>query len=128
MTAALLAAAAFFLLRHPLLHAQFEGALWLRLVDNWHLGALRLVDFSSLAILFAVSRSRLARWLTIGPLVLLGKASLEVFCAHLLICFAALSFVEDVRVSSAWMQAALIVSSLIGLYVVARLFVHPRSA
>ena len=37
---ALLAAAAIFLLRHPLLHAQFEGALWLGLIDKWHLGAV----------------------------------------------------------------------------------------
>jgi hypothetical protein len=126
--AALLVAAAFFLLRHPLLHVQFDGALWSGLIDKWHLGVLRLLDFSSLAILFAVSRSWLAHWLMISPLVLLGKASLEVFCAHLLFCFAALSFVGDGRGSPAWMQLALIAASLIGLYMVARLFVHRRSA
>jgi OpgC protein len=59
---------------------QFDGALWSRLIDKWHLGALRLLDFSSFAILFAVIRPWLARWLTIAPLLLLGKVSLEVFC------------------------------------------------
>src|SRR5438477_10213685 len=55
--AALLVAATFFLLRHSLLHVQFHGALWGGLIDKWHLGALRLLDFSAFAILFAVSRS-----------------------------------------------------------------------
>jgi hypothetical protein len=93
--AAIPVTAAFLLLRHPFLHVQFDGAVWLGLIDKWHLGALRLLNFSSLAILFAVSRSWLARWLTIAPLVALGKASLEVFCAHLLFCFVALSLVKD---------------------------------
>jgi hypothetical protein len=44
-------------------------------------GALRMLDLSSLAILFAASRSWLARWLTVSPLVSLGGASLQVFCA-----------------------------------------------
>jgi hypothetical protein len=125
--AALLVAAAFFLLRHPLWHVQFNGSLWANLIDKWHLGALRLLNFSSLVILFAVSRTWLARWLTIPPLVLLGKASLEVFCAHLLFCFAALSFAGDGQGLPAWIQLALIATSLIGLYAVARLFVHSRS-
>ena len=124
--AALLVTAAFLLLRHPFLHVQFDGALWLGLIDKWHLGALRLLNFSSLAILFAVSRSWLARWLTIAPLVALGKASLEVFCAHLLFCFVALSLVKDGTLP-VWMQSVLIATSLIGLYSVARLSVHPRS-
>jgi hypothetical protein len=124
--AALLVAAAFFLLRHPILHVQLDGAPWSGFIDKWHLGALRLLDFSSLAILFVVSRSWLARWLTIAPLVALGKASLEVFCAHLLFCFAGLSLARDGSLP-AWIQSALIVSTLIGLYIVARLFVNART-
>jgi hypothetical protein len=122
--AALPVAAGVFLLRHPLLHVQFNGAFWSALIDKWHLGALRLLDFSSLAILFAVSRSWLARWLTISPLVSLGKASLEVFCAHLLFCFAAISLVGRGTHLPASMQSVLIAITLIGLYMVARFFVR----
>ena len=125
--AALLVAAAFFLLRHAILHVQFDGALWSGLIDKWHVGAFRLLDFSSIAILFAVNRSWLARWLTISPLVLLGKASLEVFCAHLLFCFAALSLVGEGIGSPAWVQLALIATTMIGLYMVARLCANPRT-
>ena len=126
MIAALLASAAFFFLRHPIVHVQFDGALWSGLVDKWHLGALRVLDFSSLAILFVAGRSWLARWLTIPPLVSLGKASLQVFCAHLLFCFAALSLVGDGTGLPAWIQSALIATTLIGLYMVAGLSAHPR--
>ena len=125
--AASLGAAAVFLLRHPLLHVHFGGALWSVLIDKWHLGALRLLDFSSLAILFAVSRSWSARWLTIAPLVSLGKASLEVFCAHLLFCFAALSLIGDGEVLPVWAQSIVIATSFAGLYAVARLSVQTRS-
>jgi hypothetical protein len=83
-----------------------NGWLWRTLIDKWRLGALRLLGFSSFAILFAVSRSWLARWLTISPPVSLGKISLEVFCAHLLFCFAALSFAGDGTGLRAWMQSA----------------------
>jgi hypothetical protein len=124
--AALLVTTAFFLLRHPILHVQLDGTLWSGLIDKWHLGPLRLLDFTCFAILFAVSRSWLARWLTIPPLVSLGKASLEVFCAHLLFCFAALSFVGDGTGLPVWIQSALIAITLIGLYMVAKLFVSPR--
>jgi hypothetical protein len=125
--AALVAAAAFFLLRHPIVHLQFDGALWSGLVDKWHLGALRVLDFTSFAILFAAGRSWLARWITIAPLMLLGKASLQVFCAHLLFCFAALSLVGDGTGLPAWIQLVLIATTLIGLYMLARLFVNPRT-
>jgi len=124
---ALVAAVAFFLLRHPIVHVQFDGALWSGLVDKWHLGALRLLDFTSFAIPFVASRSWLARWFTISPLVSLGKASLEVFCAHLLFCFAALSIVGDGTGLPVWIQTALIATTLIGLYMVARLFVNPQT-
>jgi hypothetical protein len=63
-------------------------------------------------------------WLTISPLVSLGEASLEVFCAHLLFCLAALSLVEDGKGLPAWIQSALMATGLIGLYRVARLSVH----
>jgi hypothetical protein len=124
--AALLMAAAFFLLRHPILNVQVDGELWSGLIDKWHLGTLRLLDFSSFAILFAAGRPWLARWFTISPLLLIGKASLEVFCAHLLFCFAALSFVKDGTGLPAWIQSAFTATTLIGLYIVARLFVNAR--
>src|SRR5260370_15760924 len=127
VTAALVAVAAVFLIRHAIVLVQCHGALWSGVVDKWHLGALRVLDFTSFAILFAAGRSWLARWITIPPFVLLGKASLQVFSAHLLFCFAALSLVGDGKGLPAWIQLVLIATTLIGLYMLARLFVNPRT-
>jgi hypothetical protein len=126
--AAIVVGAAFFLVRHSILHVHVDGAVWSGFIDKWHLGPLRLLDFSSFAILFAVSRAWLARWLTISPLVSLGKASLEVFCAHLLFCFAALCFVVEGERMPASIQLALIATTLIGLYMVARILGNRRTA
>ena len=68
-----------------------------------------------------------AFWLTISPLVSLGKASLEVFCVLLLFCFAALSFVGDGEVLPVRAQSIVIAASFVGLYAVARLSVQTRS-
>ena len=90
-------------------------------------GALRVLDFTSFTILFAAGRSWLARWIAIPPLVLLGKASLQVFCAHLLFCFAALSLVGDGIGAPAWIQLVLIATTLIGLFMLAGLVANPRT-
>jgi hypothetical protein len=45
----------------------------------------------------------------------------------LLFCFAALSFAGDGTALPAWIQSAFIAATLIGLYLVARLFVNPQS-
>lgn len=127
VTLAVILAATFFLLRHPILHGELNNALWSGLLDKWHLGGLRLLNFVSFAVIFTASRSWVARWLTISPLVSLGKASLEVFCVHLLFCFAALSLVGDGTDVPAWVQSALIAITLAGLFVVSRLFAKPQN-
>jgi hypothetical protein len=125
---ALLLAAAFFLLRHSILRVQFDTALWSALIDKWSLGALRLLNFSSFALLFAVTQTRLAHWITVPTLVSLGKASLEVFCAHLLFCFGVLAVVGDGAGLARSIQVGLISVTLIGLYIVARLCEKPKKS
>jgi len=119
--------AAAFLLRHPILHLRLDGELWSGFINKWHLGALRRLDFLSFAILFAVSRPWPARWFTISPLLLLGKASLE--CSVRICCSASLLFLfcKGRNRFAAWIQSAFIATTLIGLYMVARLFVNART-
>jgi hypothetical protein len=116
---ALVVALVFFVFRHSSLSALLNAPPWPRLLDKWSLGALRLLDFSALAFLFTAGRSFLARYLTLPPLVAFGQASLEVFCAQLLFCFAALSLVDDGKTLAPVNQVILIVSVFIGLYLVA---------
>ncbi len=89
--------------------------------DKWHSGAVRLVNFAAIAALAIRFQRPLAR-LAIGPLALLGRASIQVFCAHLLFCFLGLAIMGTRSMVSGWQQAALIVLTLSALYMTARLF------
>jgi hypothetical protein len=89
--------------------------------DKWHLGAMRLVNFAAIAAL-AIRLQRPLAHLAIGPLVLLGRASIQVFCAHLLFCFVGLAVMGTRSTVSGWQQAVLLALTLGALYLTARLF------
>jgi hypothetical protein len=123
VSAALCTAAAFFVMRYQLIpifaaHPVDQGQAWL-LFDKWHLGILRVMNFSALAILFAAARPRIARWLAVEPLVVLGQSSLEVFTVHLLFCFGALAWIGNGEGSPFRSQISIIVITFTGLYTLA---------
>lgn len=118
--AALALAIFFAIVRHTACWDVMNSGSWVLITDKWHLGALRLLNFSCLAILFSTIQPQLAKWLSKGPLVLLGRASLEVFCAHLLICFAALAMVGEGAGLPFWPQVAIVFTAVIVLYGVAK--------
>ena len=91
------------------------------LFDKWHFGAMRLVNFAAVAILLVRFQSIL-KPLAIRPLVLLGQASLQVFCVHLLFCFAGLTVLGNAAMLSGWQQLALLVTTLAAMLVTAKLF------
>jgi hypothetical protein len=109
--------------RHSFLWEIMNNGSWLILTDKWHLGALRLLNFTCIAILFGAVQKYLAKWTHAGgPFVMLGQSSLEVFCAHLLVCFAALALVGDGSGLTVWPQVAIVVVGLAVLLAVAKLF------
>jgi len=119
--------AIFFLyVRHSFLWDILNANSWAPLTDKWHLGSFRLLDFTVMAILFSAIQPWFAKWLAIKPLVLLGQASLEVFCAHLLVCFAALALVGDGVGISITTEIAIVSAAILFLYLVARLFERQR--
>jgi hypothetical protein len=70
---ALAIASIFLVLRYALSdYTIYQSSLapWL---DKWHLGLLRLINFASLAILFAAARPLLKRWIASPQLVMIGK-------------------------------------------------------
>lgn len=112
--------------RHSFLWDPLNNGGWLVLTDKWHLGAFRLLNFAALATLFSAVQDRLAKWAILGPLVILGRASLEVFCAHLLVCFAALALVDDGSKLNVLEQTVMVASAILVLYGVGRLFSKER--
>lgn len=89
--------------------------------DKWHLGVVRLIDFTAIAVLLIRAHSYL-KTLSIGPLVLLGQSSLQVFCTHLLFCFAGLTLLGNASMLSGWKQFGLLAATLSGMLLTGKLF------
>ena len=122
LTAALAITVFFLVVRHTHWWDVLNAAPWAPLTDKWHLGPIRLLNFTAMVILFAEIQPKTVKWLGRGPLVLLGKASLEVFCAHLLVCFAALALVDDGTNASVPAQIGIIAFAMVFLYLTAEVF------
>jgi hypothetical protein len=89
--------------------------------DKWHLGVVRLINFTAVGVLLIRARSYL-KPLSIRPLVLLGQSSLQVFCTHLLFCFAGLTLLGNASMLSGWKQFGLLATTLCAMLLTAKLF------
>jgi hypothetical protein len=112
--------AALFVLRRVLEHGVELGASEF-LFDKWHLGPIRLLNFAAVATLLIFSQT-LLKPLAIQPLVMLGQSSLQVFCVHLLFCFAGLTLMGNASMLSGWRQSALLVATFTAMLLTAKLF------
>jgi len=109
-----------FELRHAISHGLELGASEF-LFDKWHLGPLRLLNFASVATLLIFSQSVL-KPLAIRPLILMGQSSLQVFCVHLLFCFAGLTLLGNASMMSGRRQFALLSATFTAMLLTAKLF------
>lgn len=113
-------AGTFLVLRYSPIDKFVDADLLNWLIDKWHLGPARVINFSAITIVLVRFGSRIARIGIFGPLALLGQASLEVFCVHIVCCFAgdALSKSPDPQLS--WpVQTVLLVVTLSALFLTA---------
>ena len=60
-------------------------------LDKWQLGPLRVLNLLAFSCVVYYMRKELSRLVTVEPLLTLGRASLEVFCAHLVFVFLGLA-------------------------------------
>ena len=114
-------AAGFFVWRHLAGQIPFGSEATLNaLFDKWHLGPLRLLNFAVLAVIVVHGRGTLVAWARQSSIATLGRASLMVFSAHLLICLSLLTVVGDAtRPHLSIFETALVFCSLGILYCVA---------
>lgn len=96
------------------------------LIDKWHLGAARVLNFAALTIVIVRFGRYLTEFAIVQPLALLGQASIAVFSVHVLCCLAgdALSPESDPNLSF-WQQAVLLAGTIAALFLTAHL--HQRS-
>ena len=89
--------------------------------DKWHLGVIRLIDFSAAGVLLVRAHSYL-KPLSIRPLVLMGQSSLQVFCTHLFFCFAGLTLLGNASMLSGGKQFGLLAATLFAMWLTAKLY------
>jgi hypothetical protein len=89
--------------------------------DKWHFGVVRLINFAAVAMLLIRFQSIL-KPLAVRPLVMLGQASLQVFCVHLLFTFAGLTLLGNATMLSAWQQIALLAATFAAMLLTAKVF------
>jgi hypothetical protein len=91
--------------------------------DKWHLGPLRLLNLFVLGVLVLHHGPALAaRMRRPKTLELLGRASLPVFCAHLLLVLLALAFFGAARPGRPWgVDVAILTIAFAVLYLVAHI-------
>lgn len=92
-----------------------------QLLDKWSLGPLRVLNFASVFVLLVSAGPWLKRVLPRPlPLELLGRNSLSVFCAHVVIALFTLAFFGSTEVVRPWTtDVALLASAFAGLLAVA---------
>ncbi len=100
------------------------------LLDKWSLGPLRVLNFAAVFVLLVSFGPWLKRMLPRPlPLELLGRNSLSVFCAHIVIALFTLAFFGSTQVVRPWStDVALLAGALAGLFAVAMAVeAHDRS-
>ena len=105
--------------------ADLGRSTWL--LDKWNLGPGRIVDAAAAAVLMIRFRSVLGP-LARPSLVMLGKASLEAFCVHLLCVFCALLILGDRSVIRGWAAVALVLGSWSAMMLTAALVARRRGS
>jgi hypothetical protein len=89
-------------------------------LDKWQLGPLRLVNLIAFAFVIYWSRKLLTRLFLIEPFIMLGKASLQVFCAHLAFVFVGLALLYGTVSQLHGLHAVVLVAlTFVGLIFVA---------
>ncbi len=109
-----------FIIRRKLAHGLELGAFEF-LFDKWHLGPIRMLDFTAVAALLILSQP-ITKTAAIRPLVLLGQSSLQVFCVHLLFCFAGLTLMGNASMLNGWRQFTLLSMTFTAMLITAKIF------
>ncbi len=117
---AAIVAACFFVLRYMDMAEVLDVRKFAFLLNKWDFGVGRIIDFAAVATL-AIRFQSVLKPLAIRPLVMLGQASLPVFCVHLLCVFLALTIMGNHAVESGWQATMAVLLSLSALLLTARI-------
>lgn len=119
----------FFEVRHGWLGPHLtQEALGIQ-VDKWQIGPMRLINLAACLVVCYWLRRYLVRLIAREPFLTLGKASLQVFCAHVLFVFAGLALLYgDIPQLHGFRAYGMLVLTFTGLFLVAAREVRLRKA
>jgi hypothetical protein len=107
----------FLLLRYSPVDHWINAESYGWLIDKWHLGPARVINFAALAIFLVRFGQNIAALPVFQPLVLLGRASIEVFSVHVLCCLAGDALSRDADPNLPWReQIPLLVTTIAVLF------------
>ena len=87
--------AVFLVLRYSSVDHWMRPELYGWLVNKWHLGPARVINFAALTVVLVRFGARVAALSLMQPLAMLGQASIEVFSVHVLCCLAGNALSRD---------------------------------
>jgi hypothetical protein len=112
----------FLVLRYSPVDRWLDPNVYGWLIDKWHLGPARVINFSAIAIILVRFGTRIASLPFMTPLASLGRASIEVFCVHVLCCLGGVALSRDADPNLPWwQQTILLLVTLPALFLTARL-------
>lgn len=115
-------ATVFLILRYSPADHWINPDLYGWLVDKWHLGPARVINFAALAIVLTRFGPRIAALPFMLPFAELGQASIEVFSVHVLCCLAGNALSRDADPNlPLWQQALLLPITLAALFLTAHI-------
>ena len=98
-------------------------------VDKWQIGPMRLINLAAALVVCYWLRRYLVRLIAREPFLTLGKASLQVFCAHVIFVFAGLALLYgDIPQLHGFRAYGMLVLTFTGLFLVAAREVKLRKA
>lgn len=113
-------AATFLVLRYAPADHWMDAQHYGWLIDKWHLGAFRLINFAAIALLLVHFGVRIARLPFFRLLAPLGQASIQVFSVHVLFCIAGQGLSKEANPElPAWQQALLVSATISALFITA---------
>ena len=112
---------AFFIgVRHEWLGPRLTQQTLAAMLDKWSIGPLRLLNLVAFTIVLYWLRKPVLKVIAIEPFLTLGKASLEVFCAHVFFVFFGLALLYgEVTQLHGYLAIGLLVFTFTGLILVA---------
>ena len=112
---------AFFIgVRHDWLGSHLTQETLGLLLDKWSIGGLRMVNLAAFTIVLYWLRKPVLKIVAIEPFLTLGKASLEVFCAHVFFVFFGLALLYgEVTQLHGYLAIGLLIFTFTGLILVA---------